>query len=319
MNDLVTIVIPVYNVEKYLDRCIESVLCQTVNGYKIILVDDGSTDNSGKKCDDWASKSELVTALHKKNGGLSDARNYGTRYVKTEYVTYIDSDDYVEPQYIELLLKGLDAGADMVVTHHVQEYEDAPRQAQITKDFIELTSEEALKWMCYEKLSTSAWGKLFPKKYIIDDPFPVGKLYEDLWTIYKYIGRSKKVVFNKSQTYHYLQRKGSIRQGSWNKKYFDVMEGANNLLKYINKNYPTLHSAGVFRYFYSANELYVRAFDSTIYVTIIKSTRNKLKKYYRVVLKDHNVSTKYKLQFGLMIVNPELYRTVWKKVKEKND
>lgn len=318
MNDLVTIVIPVYNVEKYLDRCIESVLNQTVNGYKIILVDDGSTDNSGKKCDDWASKSELVTTLHKKNGGLSDARNYGTRYVKTEYVTYIDSDDYVESQYIELLLKGLDAGADMVVTHHVQEYEDAPRQTQITKDFIELTSEEALKWMCYEKLSTSACGKLFPKKYVLDDPFPVGKLYEDLWTIYKYIGRSKKIAFNKSQTYHYLQRNGSIRQGKWNKKYFDVMEGTKNLLKYINQNYPKIHPAGVFRYYYSANELYVRAFASDDYVKIIKPVQKVLKHHIREVLNNRNVSNKHKVQYLLMTNCPNLYKRIWIYKKRRN-
>lgn len=318
MNELVTIVIPVYNVEKYLDRCVQSVLNQTVNGYKIILVDDGSTDNSGKKCDEWAAKSELITALHKMNGGLSDARNYGTGYVKTEYVTYIDSDDYVEPQYVELLLKGLDAGADMVVTHHVQEYEDAPRQAQITNDFIELTSEEALKWMCYEKLSTSAWGKLFPKKYVEDDPFPVGKLYEDLWTIYKYIGRSKKVAFNKSQTYHYLQRKGSIRQGKWNEKCFDVMEGANNLLQYLDSNYPQLHEAGVFRYFYSANELYVRAFASKNYLNTIRTVRKKLQKNYKSIFQNRAISFKYKMQFLLMAIQPELYKWIWICKKRKS-
>lgn len=318
MNELVTIVIPVYNVEKYLDRCVQSVLNQTVNGYKIILVDDGSTDNSGKKCDEWAAKSELITALHKMNGGLSDARNYGTGYVKTEYVTYIDSDDYVEPQYVELLLKGLDAGADMVVTHHVQEYEDVPRQAKITNDFIELTSEEALKWMCYEKLSTSAWGKLFPKKYVEDDPFPVGKLYEDLWTIYKYIGRSKKVAFNKSQTYHYLQRKGSIRQGRWDRRYFDVMEGAKKLLGYIDKNYPKLHAAGVFRYYYSANELYVRAFASDDYVIIIKPVQKVLKYHIREVINNCNVSNKYKMQFLLMTNCPNLYKRIWIYKKRRN-
>jgi glycosyltransferase involved in cell wall biosynthesis len=245
------------------------------------------------------------------NGGLSDARNYGTGYVKTEYVTYIDSDDYVEPQYVELLLKGLDAGADMVVTHHVQEYEDVPRQAKITNDFIELTSEEALKWMCYEKLSTSAGGKLFPKKYVEDDPFPVGKLYEDLWTIYKYIGRSKKVAFNKSQTYHYLQRKGSIRQGRWDRRYFDVMEGAENLLKYIDKRYPELHEAGIFRYYYSANELYVRAFETSNYKNIIKPVQKTLKCHIREILNNKDVSNKYKIQYLLMTEFPNIYKKVW--------
>ena len=145
MNDKVTVVVPVYNVEKYLDRCVESLLHQTVQGYRIILVDDGSMDCSGKKCDDWALKSNIITTFHKQNGGLSDARNYGVQYVDTEYVTFVDSDDYVEPEYIELLLKGLETGADMVVTHHIQEYEDQPQKAVIDEKFNLYSAEEALK------------------------------------------------------------------------------------------------------------------------------------------------------------------------------
>lgn len=319
MNDKVTVVVPVYNVEKYLDRCVESLLHQTVQGYRIILVDDGSMDCSGKKCDDWALKSHMITTLHKQNGGLSDARNYGVQYVDTEYVTFVDSDDYVEPEYIELLLKGLEIGADMVVTHHIQEYENAPKKAIITKQFSTYSAEKALEMMCYENLSTSADGKLFPKKFVVDDPFPVGRLYEDLWTTYKYIGRSKKIAFNKSQTYHYLQRKGSIRQGRWKEQYFDVMDGTKNLLRYININYPRIHAAGVFRYYYSANELYVRAFAADNYLKIIRPVQKKMKEHYLLVLKNDKISTKYKLQFGLMITSPKLYRTVWEKVKEKKN
>ena len=318
MNDKVTVVVPVYNVEKYLDYCVESLLNQTVSGYRIVLVDDGSIDNSGKKCDKWALKSDIISAFHKTNGGLSDARNYGIQHVKTEYVTFVDSDDYVEPQYIELLLKGLDTGADIVVTHHVQEYADNPKMALITEKYDELTQVEALKWMCYEKLSTSASGKLFPKQYIVDNPFPRGKLYEDLWTIYKYIGRSKKISFNKSQTYHYLQRKGSIRQGRWNKKYFDVIDGAKNLLKYINMNYPELHDAGVFRYFYSANELYVKAFSSNDYLRIITPVRNVLKKHVKELLTNSDVSSKYKIQYLLMVINPSIYKKLWTLKNRRN-
>lgn len=317
MNDKVTVVVPVYNVEKYLDRCVESLLHQTVQGYRIILVDDGSMDCSGKKCDDWALKSHMITTLHKQNGGLSDARNYGVQYVDTEYVTFVDSDDYVEPEYIELLLKGLETGADMVVTHHVQEYEDQPQKAVIDEIFNLYSAEEALKKMCYEEISTSAWGKLFPKSYILDNPYPVGKLYEDLWTTYKYIGRSKKIAFNKSQTYHYLQRKGSIRQGKWKEQYFDVMDGTKNLLKYIDENYPSIHSAGVFRYFYSANELYVRAFNEEDYINITKPVQKKLKQYMKELLSNSDASNKFKIQYFLMTNLPKTYRKIWVYIKRR--
>ena len=317
MNDKVTVVVPVYNVEKYLDRCVESLLHQTVQGYRIILVDDGSMDCSGKKCDDWALKSHMITTFHKQNGGLSDARNYGVQYVDTEYVTFVDSDDYVEPEYIELLLKGLETGADMVVTHHVQEYEDQPQKAVIDEKFNLYSAEEALKKMCYEEISTSAWGKLFPKSYILDNPYPVGKLYEDLWTTYKYIGRSKKIAFNKSQTYHYLQRKGSIRQGRWKEQYFDVMDGTKNLLKYIDENYPYIHSAGVFRYFYSANELYVRAFNEEDYINITKPVQKKLKQYMKELLSNSDASNKFKMQCFLMTNLPKTYRKIWVFIKRR--
>lgn len=317
MNDKVTVVVPVYNVEKYLDRCVESLLHQTVQGYRIILVDDGSMDCSGKKCDDWALKSNIITTFHKQNGGLSDARNYGVQYVDTEYVTFVDSDDYVEPEYIELLLKGFETGADMVVTHHIQEYEDQPQKAVIDEKFNLYSAEEALKKMCYEEISTSAGGKLFPKSYILDNPYPVGKLYEDLWTTYKYIGRSKKIAFNKSQTYHYLQRKGSIRQGRWKEQYFDVMDGTKNLLKYIDENYPSIHSAGVFRYFYSANELYVRAFNEEDYINITKPVQKKLKQYMKELLSNSDVSNKFKIQYFLMTNLPKTYRKIWVYIKRR--
>lgn len=311
MNNKISVIVPVYNVEKYIDKCVNSLLDQTVNEYDIILVDDGSTDNSGKKCDEWASKSNIITSLHKSNGGLSDARNYGIQFVTTEYVTFVDSDDYVEPQYIEILLKGLDTGADMVVTHHVQEYVNDPKKVTITGRFDVLSAEQAMKLMCYEKLSTSASGKLFQTKYIVEDPFPVGKLYEDLWTTYKYIGRSKRIAFNKSQTYHYIQRKGSIRQGKWDPRSYDVMEGAINLLKYIDKNYPTLHEAAIFRYFYSANELYVRAFTSDKYKDIFNPVQKILKIHIKEILGNSDVSIKYKIQFFLIVNFPNLYKKIW--------
>lgn len=314
-----SIIVPVYNVENYLDRCIKSLLNQTIDGYNIILVDDGSTDNSGKICDDWAVNSEKIIAFHKPNGGLSDARNFGVKHTNAKYVAFIDSDDYVEPQYVEILFKGLDLGADIVVSHHVQEKEGALNNVNLYTKYEVYSVGESLKKMCYEEISTSACGKLFPRIYIEEDPFPVGKLYEDLLTVYKYIGKAKKIAFNRSQTYHYVQRNGSIRQSKWDPRFFDVMEGANNLLHYIDKNYPAIHVSGLFRYFYSANELYVRAFSSPNYLKVIKPVRTVLKKYIMTIVIDHDTSMKYKIQFLLMALSPKLYRKAWIMNKDKSN
>lgn len=307
----ITVVVPVYNVKKYLDRCIQSLLNQSIQDYTIILVDDGSTDGSGELCSEWAQKSSLVEVLHKVNGGLSDARNYGVMHVKSDYVTFVDSDDYVESEYLELLSEGLTRGADLVITHHVQETDQNPKDAVINRDYQLLQPEEALKLLCYEKISTSAWGKLIPTQFVKEDPFPKGKLYEDLDTIYKYIGKASTIAFNTSQSYHYIQRIGSIRKSKWNERCFDVMNGAENLLNYIENNYPDIKKDGIFRYFYSANELVVRAFADENYITLIKPTRVKLKEKVGDLISNRDASIKHKLQFLFMLYFPTLYKQLW--------
>ena len=311
MKTRITVVIPVYNVEKYLDRCIRSVLEQTIDDFFIILVDDGSTDNSGRICDKWGNISEKISVFHKSNGGLSDARNFGVQHTETEYVTFIDSDDYVEPQYIELLKNGLSEKTEIVITGYVQEYENNPLQGTLLTDYEVMTPKFALEQMCYEKIPSSAWGKLYPTKFILDFPFPNGKLYEDLLTLPIYIGMSNSVAFNRSKTYHYVQRKGSIRQNTWNSNAFDVIEGADNILEYISVKYPDLFQAGIFQYFYASNELYVRAFSSENYIDIIEPIRKRLRIEYKNIMSNSECDLKHKLQFGLMVYFPRLYRKLW--------
>lgn len=105
MNDLISLIVPVYNVEKYLDKCLETITNQTYSNMEIILIDDGSTDLSGKKCDEWEKKDSRVRVIHKKNGGLSSARNAGIDVAKGKYISFIDSDDYIELNMIEILRK----------------------------------------------------------------------------------------------------------------------------------------------------------------------------------------------------------------------
>lgn len=312
MEKMITVIIPVYNVELYIDKCIKSILDQTVTNYEIIIVDDGSTDRCGMICDEWEKKSDKIISLHKKNGGLSDARNYGVKYVKTQYVTFIDSDDYVEPQYIELLEKGLEVGADLIITDHIQEYENQPQKAKILSGYKLMTPKEALIQMCYENVPSSAWGKLFQTDLIKQVPFPVGKIYEDLFSVPEYIRLSKAVAYNESQTYHYLQRKGSIRKAIWNPRTYDVIEAAEKLLKNASNMEKEVYLAALFQFFYAANEYYTRAFLSTEYLKVINPVRKKIKSKFRDIVFSRKCRLKYKIQFGMMAFTPRTYKRIWK-------
>ena len=203
MENKVSVIIPVYKVEKYLEKCIDSVINQSYSNLEIILVDDGSPDNCGKICDKYAKKDNRIRVIHKTNGGLSDARNNGIKIATGNYIAFIDSDDYVTEDYIEYLLKLIiDNNSDIsiVMPYEVDENYIVKKIFKREKIY-NYNSNDALKTMLYQKkFETSAWGKLFKKNVVNGIYFPTGKIYEDIGTIYKYILRAKKITFSTIQT-----------------------------------------------------------------------------------------------------------------------
>ena len=209
MKDLISVIIPVYNVEKYIEKCIYSVINQTYKNIEIILVDDGSTDISGKICDDFEKKDYRIKVIHKKNGGLSDARNVGIDVSTGKYIVFIDSDDYVDKKHIEYLYNMITKNnADISICQFNIVYENS--DIQITdftkKDTIKIfDNKKALETMLYnKKFCNSACTKMYKKELFDDIRFPIGKLYEDLGTTYKLIEKTTKVVLGQRTTYNYL-------------------------------------------------------------------------------------------------------------------
>ena len=169
-----------------------------------------------------------------------------------------------------------------------------------------------LEEMCYErKFGTTACAKLYKKSLIEQFPFPKGRLYEDLSTIYKVIGTSKKIVFIQKAMYHYVQRKGSIRKSIWNDSVFDVVKASDELLSYISKYYPDIKKAAVQRYFFSANEVFTHAFGQDNYLELIRDIREKLKIMFSSVITNNKISIKQKFRYFLMTFLPRTYRTIW--------
>lgn len=212
---LVSIIVPIYKVEKYLDRCVCSIINQTYSNIEIWLVDDGSPDACGEMCDDYARKDERVRVIHKQNGGLSDARNVAIDVALGEWITCIDSDDFVAPNYVEFLLNIVMQNDSMCGVVQPQEFFEgqSPRQESQDDDLVVLSGKDAISAMFYQTLfDTSAWGKLYHKSlFQTGIRYPKGLLFEDNPTTYLLLSRCRSVVVSQAKLYYYLVRKDSIQ------------------------------------------------------------------------------------------------------------
>lgn len=229
MKPLLTVVIPVYNVEKYLNRCIESILLQEWKNYDILLVDDGSTDHSPQICDDYVKAYDFISVIHKENGGLSEARNTGISHAKGEYVYFPDSDDWIEPDTFIALAEALESQDFDIISFNrefVKGEEDAiVSEPEVTQVF---EGKDAFVQMLKHTYITGfANDKIYRKSLFIDNNilFPSRKYYEDLGTNYKLFLSAQKVYATNQKYYHYLiDNPDSITQ-SWNEKKFRDMFG----------------------------------------------------------------------------------------------
>ncbi len=243
LQSLITIIVPVYKVEKYLKKCIDSIINQDYKNLEIILVDDGSPDICPEICDEYAKKDERIRVVHKENGGLSDARNAGIKVATGEYIAFIDSDDYVAENYISMLLYTLKKyDADISACNYIKVYEDTGRQEVELKTDKELvmTNVEAMKdlFILPSNSDVVTWNKLYRTSLFTDNniEFPKGKLHEDNFTTYKLYYYSSKVAFVNVPCYYYLQRKDSIMGQKFNPRRLDILLALQEIKKFVKKN-----------------------------------------------------------------------------------
>lgn len=211
---LITIVVPIYCVEKYLDRCVKSLVNQTYSKIEILLVDDGSPDSCPALCDEWGKRDTRIKVLHKENGGLSDARNHGTVCAKGEYVSFVDSDDYVSTNYIEYLYDLIEkTGADTSCCILKTVTSSDEKFVHIEKEHLKvLTGKEACADLYngnYAQMVVSC-GKLYRTSIVRKNMYPKGRLHEDEATTYKFLYDSKRVVVSNYALYAYFQNEKSI-------------------------------------------------------------------------------------------------------------
>lgn len=243
--DLISVIVPVYNVEAYLGRCVESILQQTYKNLEIILVDDGSTDSCPHLCDEWAKIDERIIVIHKKNGGLSDARNAGLNIATGDYIGFVDSDDWIAPEMYERLLSAIyENQSDISACTVEMVWENGLERRLLTiRENMILDSDAAQEALLMEtKLKQPVWYKLYRKKAIDGISFEKGKCHEDVFWSYQAIGNANKVSIIDYIGYYYWQRKDSIMGERYSVKRLDVVEAYCRRYEYIKVEFPNLEA-----------------------------------------------------------------------------
>lgn len=313
-EQLISVIVPVYKVEEYLDKCVESIVNQTYKNLEIILVDDGSPDNCPKMCDDWAKKDKRIKVIHKENGGLSDARNAGIDIAKGEYITFIDSDDYVEIEYIDFLYKNLtENSADISMGKQRVVYPKETINTGSEKVYIVNPHDCFDKLLYSEDFDVSAWAKLYKIELFENVRYPKGRVFEDTATTYKLIDDSNVIVLNSRPIYNYIIRDDSITTNTFSEKKKELITSTEEMCDYINDKYPDLSNGCKRRMMY--------AYLSTL-TQLVKSNdkRNKykkelfeyIKKNRKEVLKDKRIPKRDRTALYATYLGYTLFGLCWK-------
>lgn len=239
----ISIIVPVYKVEPYLDKCVSSIVNQTYTNLEIILVDDGSPDNCPTMCDAWAEKDSRIRVIHKTNGGLSDARNAGMTVATGELMAFVDSDDWIVPDMYEYLYQRLtEDNSDIAACGVQMVWENKTPSRMLTRDGnCVLNQEEAMRAIIEESwLKQPVWYKLYKTALVRDILFPKGKCHEDVFWSYQAVGRAQRVSVSDHIGYYYLQRGGSIMGAGYSLKRLDAVEAKVQRCAYIQERFPAL-------------------------------------------------------------------------------
>lgn len=247
---LISVIVPAYNVEKFIGKCIDSILRQSFKDFEVLLIDDGAKDSTPEICDACAKKDSRIKVYHKENGGLSDARNYGIDRMQGKYVTFIDSDDYVDSGYFEYLYGLITQEEDIQIAicgkKSVREDENASPDPETFHEII--TGERAVqKMLCGHGSGHSAWGKLYSADLWKTVRYPKGKIYEDYATTYRVMALVDKAAWGNAAMYFYVQHIESIMHQKCSRRSLSLVDIADEETEFIVKKWPALKQEALAR------------------------------------------------------------------------
>lgn len=314
----ISIIVPVYNCEKYISNCINSILEQSFKDFELILVDDGSSDRSFEICESFAKKDNRVRAIHQPNSGVSRARNRGLDEAKGEYIGFVDGDDCVDKEMYKRLYKNLaDNNADISICGIVNYFlkkngiTEKVRQSQVDGFWI-FSGEQALKEALQSRLySVNPVNKLFKKELFDKLRYPEGKISEDAFLIPVVISKAGKVVYDSKPMYYYLRRENSITTSNFSDRDWDVVEAYKNHLNMVSEKFPNLKKVAKFRYLWS----YTYVIDKIMlsenfenYLRDFKKAFDFIKKNILEIIFNPYFSLKRKIAVMVLLINKKIYK-----------
>ena len=285
MGNRISVIVPVYNVEKYLSRCVDSILGQTFSDLEVILVNDGSKDTSGSICDSYVAKDTRVRVIHKENGGLSSARNAGIDAAVGEYLAFVDSDDWIEPEMYETMLGLIETyGADLVCAGRYDvDGETGEKTVGLCPEKEERISSEEMvgKIFLWDGCDSSACDKIYHRSLFETFRYPEGKVCEDVPTTYKIVLKAREVVLCDKSFYNYFHRPNSISTNTViSEKTFHFSQHTAEIYPYIRDNHPKI----------TAQAAYLRVRSLSHILLLLEQAgedvREKFRKEYRSARKD---------------------------------
>lgn len=315
-NPLISVIIPVYNVEEYLEKCVDSVLQQDYDHLEILLIDDGSSDQSGKICDEYAQKDSRVLVIHQKNGGVSCARNTGVANASGQYITFVDSDDYVSVDFVSFMY-------ELICKHHAQisscgavNIQPSGKQILVDTDFSEhvMGRHEALERMCYnDGFYITLWDKLFAADLFDGIRFPEGKLFEDTGVTYQLVFRAEKIVACCEPKYFYVTKGNTITTSVFKRSKLDYVEMADQMGDDIVRVYPDLKPAADRKRLHAYFSTLCQLVNSSIYEKdVVQMLTAKIKTVRKSVLKNKRTPRRDKFAVVSLMLGFRFFSFAWK-------
>lgn len=319
LNISISVIVPVYNVEQYLKKCIESILGQTYLPTEIILVDDGSTDSSGVICDEYKKKNSIINVIHKKNGGLSSARNVGLNICRGDYISFIDSDDWInENMYKDFVEKINEKQVDIVIgrRNRIDQYGNLSlekfRRYPKTDLFDNVTGLAYLMSFC--GFDMSVCDKIFNRKIIGNIRFPDGKTCEDSFTTYKFFSNAKKICYLNKAYYNYTYRENSLTRNSVVNE--TVIEATKEQTKFIDLQYPELECIADSSFGFALLSVYNEYIKRDCEWKDLLNARHEMKKNLVSIFCNKYVGNSKKIQALLFAYAPTMYKSIIKRFKK---
>ena len=316
MEKLLSVIIPIYNVEPYLDRCMESIVNQTYKNLEIIMVDDGSPDNCPELCDQWQRKDVRIKVIHKKNGGLSDARNAGLDIASGEYIAFVDSDDFVDLDMYRSMVEALErTGADISTCGRYSYRNGEVSERHTSSKEVILTPIQAINELLRGGLIEEAsWDKVYKRNLFNKIVFPVGEINEDLPIMPHLFERANKIVCTGKPYYYYCENPASITHEAYNEKKRIVIKHIEEVSSYIANKYPELKEAvGEFQGRYAGGFLIIFEQNKelkTKYAKDYQFYKSLCKRNFITLWKSSNRTKKQKIEMTCALLG--VYNLIWK-------